>query len=252
MKKLSMGEVLRAALRIFGYLIGFGFIGFMFVPSLISAGPALRIPIVGMLIIAAGMLLFMDGSYRGARDSTMTATLARLSKKGDYNPTPAELAKQYDWRKGVLAAALAALPLFIVAVIVAITVQPYAYTVQDYPAWLKAYTHRPEIGEALTYMDETVRSAGITDYLRIFVRFMLFPYVGLLGTLSDEMSLLFDRLSPAIALILPTVAAVGYLFGPRRRAKEAKAIKDAKSTPRKRLKKDRKKQTGPKEKKQLV
>lgn len=251
MTKQKIGELLRGAGRILGYMVGFGFVGFMFIPTLMDASPLLRIPLIGGLIVAAGILMFTDASYRGARDCTMSDTLDRLEKKGEYKPTLEEEAKRYSRMKGILTAALAALIPFACAAFVAITAQPYAYTLQDYPSWLGALTRRPEIGEALVYMEGTVASAGFGDYMRVVVRFLLFPYIGLAGTLSDDMSLLFDRLSPLFMLILPAVAAIGYQFGPRRRAKEAKAIKEAKNTPRKRLKKNRG-QTGPKEKKQLV
>lgn len=144
----------------------------------------------------------------------------------------------------------AALPL-ICAIIVAITAKPYVYSLQEYPAWLTPYTYRPEIGEAVAYMEGATPTATVWDYMRVVVRFFLFPYVGLLGTMSDSASLLFDRLSPLIMLILPGLSAIGYQFGPNRRAKEAKIIETAKNTPRKRLKKNRGK-NGPQEKKQLI
>lgn len=252
MQKLSMSLVLRTALRIFGYLVAFGFIGFMLIPGFMGLGTGIRVPIVGMLIVAAAILLFVDGSYRGERDATMSETLEKLTKNGQYKPSPLEEAQRFDRRKGLLAAAIAALPLFLIALYVALTAQPYAYTVQDLPSWIVAYTNRPEIGGALGYMMGEQIPATLTDYFRIATRFMLFPYVGLIGTMSDEMSLLFDRISPALSLILPLMAAIGYQFGPSRRRKSVKLIEQAKNTPRKRLKKDRKKGGAPKEKKQLV
>lgn len=251
MAKLSVSETLRTALRIFGYTVAFGFIGFMIVPALMGASPALRIPLVGLYIAAAGMLFFMDGSYRGERDCTMSETLDKLGAKGTYTPNAAEEGKRFNRLKGVLSALIGALPLVIIAAIVAVLAKPFSYTLQDLPAWMGTYVQRPEIGDALVYLQGEMPSATIVDYLRIAVRFMLFPFVGLVGEMTDEMSLMFDRIAPLLALILPLCAAVGYQFGPRRRAKNVKAIEEAKRIPRKRLKKDRAK-TGPKEKKQLV
>lgn len=251
--KLNTREVLKTAARIFGYMLAFGFIGFMFVPALMGASAALRVPIIALLIAAAGMLFFMDASYRGERDSAMSETLDKLARADSgYKPSAQEEGRRYSRVKGILEPMLGALPLVVVALLVAFMTEPYVYTLQDLPGWISPYMHRPEIGDALAYMQGALPSASAVDYLRIFVRFMLFPYVGLLGTMTDEMSLLFDRLSPLIALILPLVAAIGYQFGPRRRAKSVKTIEQAKNTPRKRLKKDRRKPNGPQEKKQLV
>lgn len=252
MKKLSMSVVLRTALRIFGYTLAFGFIGFMLIPGLIGMGPALRIPLVGFLILAAGVIFFVDGSYRGEQDCLLSDTLDKLEKKGDYKASPQENAKRFHRSKAVWAALIAAIPLFAVALYVAITSQPYAYTLQDLPSWMSSYTNRPEIGNALAYMMGEPARASATDYCRLITRFMLFPYVGLIGSMSDEVSLLFDRISPLLTLVMPAVSAIGYQFGPRRRAKSVKAIEQAKNTPKRRLKKDRKQTNGPKEKKQLV
>lgn len=253
MAKLNPREVCKTAARIFCYMLAFGFIGFMFVPALMGASAALRVPIIALLIIAAGMLFFMDASYRGERDCAMSETLDKLSRtQSGYMPTSREEGRRFHRLKGVLEPALGALPLVIIALFVCIMAEPYVYTLQDLPGWISPYLHRPEIGNALVYLQADLPSASLVDYLRIFTRFMLFPYVGLLGTMSDEMSLLFDRLSPLISLILPLASAIGYQFGPRRRAKNVKAIEQAKNTPRKRLKKDRRKPGGPQEKKQLV
>jgi len=253
MRRTRAGEILRTALRILGYQIAFGFFGFMFVPAIMGAGAAIRILVVGLLVVAAGALMFMDGSYRGEKDCAMGETLERLAKKGTYRPSGAEQAKRYSRMKGVWSALLSALPVVLIAAYVAVTARPYEYTLQDLPGWLGAYLPREEIGGALAYLQQPQPAAALTDYLRVGVRFVLFPYVGLLGEMSDAQSLLFDRISPALALIMPTVAAVGYQFGPARRRKSVRAIEEAKSRPRKRLKKDRSKRPSTeKEKKQLI
>lgn len=251
MKRIGMREVVRMALTLLGYQVAFGFIGFMVIPAMLGATDLLRIPLVGVLILAALAFIFLDGSYKGERDSVMSESLDKLAEKGTYTPSEAEEAKRYRRIKGILAALIAALPLFIVSLIVALTAQPYTYTLQGTPSWLAGYFQRPEIGNAVSYLQIDAASAGLTDILRVISRFFLFPYVGLFGSMSDEMTLLFDRISPLLALVLPAASAIGYQFGPRRRAKNAKAIDQAKRTPRRRLKKDRRK-TGPKEKNQLI
>lgn len=250
---MRAGELLRTAARILGYQIAFGFIGFMVTPALIGAAPAVRISLIGVFILAMAILMFMDGSYRGEKDCALGETLDRLERKGAYTASAVENGKRYSRLKGVLSALLSALPLLLIALFVALTAQPYMYTLQDLPGWLSPYLDRAEIGKALVYLEDVGTTATVTDYCRIVVRFVLFPYVGLFGTMDDAASLLFDRIAPALTLIMPVMTAIGYQFGPRRRAKAVKEIEKAKNTPRKRLKKQgQKKQGEPKEKKQLI
>lgn len=253
MKKAGSGGLPRTALKVFGFQIAFGFFGFMFTPALIGAAPAIRIPIVGLLILIAGFLMFMEGSFRGERECAHGETLDKLARKGTYKASEAENAMRYRRSKGIVTALLGALPLVLAAAYLAATARPYAYTLQDLPGWMATYLPRAEIGEPLQYLRDVSLSATVTDYVRVAVRFALFPYVGLLGEMSDATSLLFDRVSPLLMLIMPLTGAIGYQFGPARRAKSVKEIEAAKRMPRKRLKKDRaKKGPGEKEKKQLI
>ncbi len=252
MGKKKAAEAVRAGLRLFGYQLAFGLFGLLLTPTLIGLAPMIRMPLIGVMIVAAGMLFFMEGSYRGEKDCAMGDTLAKLGKRGTYHPSDAENAKRYSRLKGVLASLLGVLPVLVVAVYLSLTATPYAYALQDIPGWLSSYTQRPEIGDAVAYAQNLTVTATLTDYARLVVRALLFPYIGFFGQLTDAASLLFDRLSPLFALILPAVAAVGYQFGPSRHAKTVKAIEEAKNKPRKRLKKDAKKRIAPKEPKQLV
>ena len=251
MNKWRRGELLRTALRVFGYQVAFGFFGLMFAPMMMGTSTAVRVPLIGSLIVACGLLMFMDGSYRGERDCAVTETLDKLAKKGEYQPTGAELAKRYRRSKGVIGALLGALPALALAVYVAVSAVPYAYTLQDLPGWLSTYMPRAEIGDALRYLEDVTVTVTLTDYLRIAVRFVLFPYIGILGNVSDAGSLLLDRLSPLLTLIMPAVSAIGYQFGPGRRRKAVRMIEEAKQRPRRRLKKAAKQRIRP-EKKQII
>ncbi|MCL1963730.1 MAG: hypothetical protein FWF69_01535 [Firmicutes bacterium] len=252
MRKQRMGEVLRAALRIVGYQAAFGFFGLMLTPSLLSLGSAIRIPLASLLIVAAGLLMFMDGANRGQRDCAASHTLDKLARKGAYTPSAAESAKRFSRLKGVLGPCAGVLPILPLAVYVAVTARPFVYTLQDLPPWLSAYASRPEISAPLQYLEHARTVATLTDYLRVAVRFVLFLYVGLFDVLSDAASIRFDRVSPLLALIMPAVHVVGYQLGPVFHARGVKLIEDAKRRPRKRLKKNARKGPGPGEKKRLI
>lgn len=252
MGALRVKQVLKSALRIFGYQLAFAFVGLMITPMLINAADMLRIPLVGLFIGLAAMLMFMEGSYRGEADCAKSEALDKLAQQGNYTASDEELSMRFSRVKGVVSAIAAGLPFTLIAAYVAITAVPYVYTLQDLPSWLGNYFQRAEVGDALVYARELVVSTTATDYLRVVTRFALFPYVGLVGVMSDEVSLLFDRISPVLTLLLPVVVAVGYQFGPSRRAKTVKMIEQAKNTPRKRLKKTAKRRNVPEEKKQLI
>lgn len=251
MNKTRTMATLKWALRIIGYQVAFGFFGLMFAPMLMSSAAAIRIPILGLVIAFAGYLMFMDGSYRGEKDTEMGERLDKMYKQTEYKPSAAELEKRYRSGKGFVGACFGVLPFFLVALYVAITAVPYAYTLQDLPGWLYAYMPHAEIGDALRYTASIQAVSTATDYLRIVTRFVLFPYVGLLGEMTDEGSLLFDRCAPLLTLIMPLLSAIGYQFGPARRKKTITLIEQAKSAPRKRLKKGVKERVQ-REKKQII
>lgn len=250
-KKARAMEYTRIALRVFAYQVAFGFFGLMFVSMLMGAGDLLRIPLVGLIIAMAGLLLFSDGAYHGEKDMAASETLDRLEKSGEYQASVQESAKRFSRTKGALGAMLGAVPVLLIAAYVAVTAVPYAYTLQDLPGWLSPYLPRAEIGNALNYLKDVAVTATVTDYLRVAARFFLFPYVGLFGETSDAFSLWFDRLSPLLVLVMPLLSAIGYQFGPSRRAKSVKLIEEAKNKPRRRLKKEARKRIEP-EKKQLI
>lgn len=243
--------IAKGALRVIAYQVVFAFVGLLITPMLLDASAAIRIPLVGLLIAVALVLMFIEGAYRGETDCAKADMLDRLIQKGNYNAANDERAARYSRMKGIASSALAAIPFVLIAGYVALTVKPYVYTLQDLPAWLSSYFQRAEIGDALLYARSPINTATVTDYLRFASRFLLFPFVSLMGEMSDEMSLLFDRLSPLFMLMIPAAAAIGYQFGPARRKKTVAMIEKAKNTPRKRLKKAVKQRTQ-KEKKQLI
>ncbi|MDR0928254.1 MAG: hypothetical protein LBM74_00885 [Oscillospiraceae bacterium] len=253
MKELRAGAVLRGGLRMLGYQLIFGFLGFMFAPTLITAAPVLRIGLIGLVVLGVCYMLFMDGVSRGEQDCALGETLDKLTQKGSYTPTDAENARRFDRLRGALQPLVGILPLLLAALFVALTATPYSYALQDAPAWLSPYANRPEVAGALAYLADAGIEPTLTDYVRIVVRFALFPYVGLMGEMSDAASLWFDRLSPLIMLLLPLLVSLGYQFGPQQRAKTVKKLAQAKFAPRKRLKQAAKKRlSGESEKKQLI
>lgn len=252
-KTKTRSDILMTGLRIFGYSLALGFVSLMFAPIMMSETAFLRIFFNLALLLIAAVLYFSDGAYKGERDTATREMLEKRVKEQGYVITPAEQQRLYRASKGPLAALVGALPWLIVAIAVAILATPYVYTLQDLPNWIGGYRFLPEINNPVVYYDQAV-VVPIVDWLRIALRFVLLPFIYLLGGMSDATSLLFDRLSPLVVCILPLSFAIGYLTGPSRHRKTQKYIAQVKAKPRKRLKKDRKQRNGPKpgDKNQLV
>jgi len=251
MKAKRFHHIAKGALHIVGYQLAFAFVGLLITPMFIASSAVVRVPFVGLVILAAIALVFIAGSQRGEVDCAKTEVLNRLLQKDGYVASGAELGSRYRRSNGVFSALLSSLPFVMIAGYVSATATVAAYFLQDLPPWLSGYLHRPEIGAPLHYAQNLAAVSTLTDYLRLATRFILFPFVCLFGEMSDELSFLFDRLTPIFMAVLPSAFAFGYQFGPARRKKAVLLIEKAKNTPRKRLKKAAKRQA-PREKKQLI
>lgn len=254
MKKGRGNQIVRMALGVLGYEAAFGVFGFLMMPLATDAAAGVRIGVSALVIAGAWALVFFGAAVRGERDCAVSQMLDKLRAQGMQEKARSEENKRFWRMKAVWAALLGGAPLLLVAVFVAVTAQPYVYALQGTPTWMSSYLARPEIGDALAYLGDTSVSVGVQDYATVAVRFFLFAYVSLFGSMSDAASLLFDRLCPLLALLLPAVYAVGYQFGPVRRTKAVRMIEEAKRRPRKRLKKEARNRLAGKgpEKKELI
>ena len=241
MNKYKRRAVIRLAVRVLLFQLVFGFMGLMLVPLVLQSNSMLRLVLSGVLILLGILFVFSQGAIQGERHCALSERLNKSIAVRNYHPSEEEDAGRYDWRKGVWGALVGGAPILILALLLAITTRPYAYTLQSYPTWLSTYSSLPELGDALSYMENIKTSLSIDDITRIAVRFMLFPFIGIVGEMSNEMSLLFDRLTPLMAMLLPVCFMLGYLQGPSHRAKESAAIEAAKKQPKKRLTKEAKK-----------
>ncbi|MDR1599208.1 MAG: hypothetical protein LBS11_04970 [Oscillospiraceae bacterium] len=221
------------ALKILGFTAILGFLGLMFAPVLMSDNAVLRTAMNTALLAGAGALYFSLGAGKGEDDckADFTRAKAKAIKRDSAVEPPV-----YSRSRTMLGALLGVSPFIALGVIVAAAARPYAYSLQDLPSWMGAYTRQPDVGRALAYYNREIITP-ITDWLRIAVRFAILPFVYLIASLGDSASLLLDRISPLLMLPLPACYAIGYLTGPARFDKTRKFIESVKSKPRMRLKK---------------
>lgn len=232
--------VIRQAGKIIFYVLMMGILSLLIAPVLMIDITILRI--LANVVVFAGvwMLLYGDGGTRGQKEVAYSQTLARRESAGG-KITPEDISRCYHPKRGVLTAALGALPFLLLAVALAFLAKPVTYTLQDLPTWLKAYLRREDIGGALKYYDH-LQGPGVVDYLRIVVRLTIMPLSYIAGSFGDEASLLLDRLSPLLTLILPSAYAIGYSRGHALNRMVIKRNEEAKRLHKKRVARKKKRE----------
>jgi len=219
---------LKQAGKILMYVLVLGLLSLMVAPLLIIESALLRIPLNLALFVGVVLLVYSDGGVRGQKEVANAYAMASRRERG-IALSDEDLLGCYHPMRGVFSAALAAFPFFALAVALAALAEPAVYLLQSLPTWLTAYLRREDIGGALQYYSD-VPGLGAVGYLRFAVRLAIMPFSYIAGGLGDQASLLLDRLSPLLVLILPGAYAVGYLRGPTihkaavKRSEEAKRL----------------------------
>ena len=180
------------------------------------------------LLIASGMLLlcYSEGLTRGVRDADASRFYVHLEKEGQQ-PTAQDDRACYHPLKGICAALVVFIVPLALAVYLAVTAQPYTYTLQDLPVWLTdSYGTRSDVMGPLGAYAVTVGMTA-TDWVRLFVRLTELIFVNLF---SDPQTMVqtIDRLSPLFVFSYPLMYAIGYLCGPAQSAKRQAQYRRAK------------------------
>jgi len=240
-------SVARQAGKLVLYMLLLGLISLMVAPLLMIDTPVVRVPLNLLLFAGVVLLAYNDGGVRGQKEVASGLTLARR-QAGGLALTQEELRACYRPARGLLAAALAALPFFVAALMLAVLARPYAYVLQTLPTWLGAYVRREDIGGALQFYSQT-QGAEFADYLRVGVRLVVMPASYMITGFGDQASLLLDRISPLLVLLIPGGYAAGYLRGPSLHALAAKRSEEAKRQHKKKVARKKKRERQARERK---
>lgn len=166
------------------------------------------------LAIAAGVLLmcYSEGLTRGVNDVDASHAADRLEKEGK-TPEKREEAACWHPMKAVAACLIVfGIPLAL-AVYLAVTAQPYTYSLQDLPLWLtETYGAREDVMAPLAAYAQTV-SLNAKDIIRLIVRLTELIYTNLFPD-PQMMAQLIDQLSPLMVLTYPLACIIGYLRAP--------------------------------------
>ncbi|MBR1407924.1 MAG: hypothetical protein IJ573_03380 [Clostridia bacterium] len=221
--------VLRMAGRIALLLLGAVVLGLMF--SGLSAISTWIVRILLSAVILAGItaLFFSEGLSCGMRDAAAGSRAAKLEAEGTAVSAEEDAACWHPLKAAAALLLVFAVPL-ILAGFIALTAEPYRYTLQDLPTWLTStYGAREDVMAPLAaYLQPEV--PGMRVWIRMAVRLMEMPFIGFFPD-AQKQAFALDTLSPLFLLIYPLAYFAAYCMGPRRQAaletKERKAARAA-------------------------
>ncbi len=232
--------MVKQAGKIMLYVVMLGVLSLLIAPVLMLENLFLRIALNLLVLAGIGLLVYVDGVSRGQKEVAHSIRLAkRLDSGTPLNPE--ESVACYHPMRGIYAALLAAVPFIAMGIVLAVNAKPSTYALQDLPSWLTPYRERGDIGGALAYYNN-LPGPELLDYLRIVVRLAIMPFSNIVGGLSDQASLLLDRWSPLLVLLIPAAYAVGYLRGPAANAALVKRNAEAMRLHKKRVARKKKRE----------
>lgn len=230
-------HLLTSSLKFFGALALMAFV-FLLLSTLLMVSNRVLCIILNLVVLAACYLLFYNsGAGKGTADVNLGEMLY-MRKENGHTISAKDQGNCFHPLKGLTSAMIGTVPLFICAVLLAVTAHVQMTGLSTLPSWVSTYEIRSEIGDALAYY-HTVTSMDLESVLRIIIRVCIMPMVSIVGTDHTQGLLLLERLSP-IAALLPGIAyGLGYTRGPAIRAKVHTNIA---SNDRKRAKREKKQQ----------
>ena len=238
----------RRSLRVVGTILIMLFVYLIFGSMLMIDNMLLRIVANVALLGACGSLFYMNGATNGESDAAFSEIMYQR-KQDNGSVDSAEAAKCFNPLKGFFTAFLGALPIFIVAVVLAIFAQPQVYSLGVLPSWVQGFERQANIGAALLYYHNDVSMSAI-DIVRLVARLSILPFITMFDT-GTAASLLLERLSPLLCLLVPMGYGLGYMRGKMLRAQVHTSIA-ANKRKRKRKEQRQRQQRKAKEPERLV
>ena len=243
--RITDSFTIKRALRVTGSIVVAVFLYMVFGVLMMFDNMILRLLANTALVLLGAGFLYMSGATQGEADAAYGEIMYQRREEGKEVPD-SEIARSFHPSKGIATAFIGALPFVLLAIIVAVTTQLQTYSLGTLPDWISAYRQQTELGEPLRYYDSTT-SFGVLDAINLLVRFVILPYVGMVGSSNAQAVLLVERLSPLLVLIVPAGYAIGYFRGKDLRARVHTSIAQSKRRKKKKDKKERqnRQQKGP-------
>lgn len=245
-------NTIKNAFKFFGIMLLIIFMSFIVCSLTSFENNLLRIALNVMIVSLVLIILYNKGTKPGT-DAVARGEILYQRQENGQDVTSGERRLSYHPMKGYLNAFLGTLPFLIPAVIYAFSAEKTTTSFGTLPDWVGSMINRSEIGDALV---SYTNPAGLTstDFLRMFVRIFIMPFVSMAGSTNREGLLLVERLSPLI-LLLPGIAyGSGYLNGKRIRTRIHTEIEENKKKKKRRDLREqraRREASAPKEPEQL-
>lgn len=221
----------------FGLMAAFLLLGAMMMwkNTILRVGLNLGLLLFGYLIfyqagLSAGTVAVNKGEIFHQRDTTGRTT-SEKERMEAYHPL-----------KGFIVSLLGSIPIFLIAVVLALTARKVMTSAGALPDWLQTLERREEIGGALLSYHQ---AAGITltDALRLMVRMSLMPLVNIIGPEGKDALLTLERVSPLLVMIPALFYGMGYQGGVRVRQRVHSDIEAGKRKIKRRQKRENRNRT---------
>lgn len=217
-------NTLKNSLLFFGGLIIVFFVTFVICAMTNGTGTVMRLIVNPAVIILILTVFFNRGSAHGAEAVARGEILWQKQEKGQSFSEP-EKKICYHPMKAFIIGIAGTIPFIVTAVIMALTTKVQSTTAGTLPSWMQAYMRRDDVAAPLVSYLESA-GMGLTDILRIIVRFAVMPFVSLVGAENYNAVYLVEKFSPLILLLPACAYGVGYLSGPSLRSKVHTAISE--------------------------
>ncbi len=229
---------LKSALMIFGglFLVAFGYMLGGAVMTFDNL--PLRVLLNGLILTVALGVFYFAGSSNGTIAVNQGEILYRRKETG-REIKKEELSLCYHSLKGFLIGVIATVPLFICALILAMTARRLMSTPGTLPSWVTGLTSRKDITDAL-YVYTAGSPLTVTVIVRVIVRLSLMPLVNMVSSSNPDGMLVLERLSPLLVFLPGLAYGVGYTRGPANRTKVHTDIARNKKTAAKKARQQKK------------
>lgn len=201
------------------------------------SNPVLRILLNAVVMLFAYAVFWQAGLSAG----TVAVNLGEIlyqRQSTDREIDEKERKRSFHKLKGFLIGLIGCVPVFLCAVILALTAKRVMVGAGLLPSWLESLERREEIGAALASYHQST-SMTLTDAVRLVVRMSLMPMINIVDAGNKDAVLVLERLSPLLVLIPGLSYGLGYLGGVQVRARVHADIEAGKKKIKRRQKRER-------------
>lgn len=230
--------IIKYALSTFGLMVAFLLFGTM----MMWKNVFLRLALNGGLLLF-GYLLYWQAGLSSGTVAVNKGEIFYQREQTGRETSEKERQEAYHPMKGFIVSLLGSIPMFLIAVGLALTAQRVMASAGVLPGWLETLERRDEIGGALQSYHQAA-GMSVTDALRLMVRMALMPLVNIIGAENKDALLILERVSPLLMLLPAVFYGVGYQGGVRARSKIHSDIEAGKRKMRRRQKRERQQRTG--------